>query len=96
MSLPVPSPSLSYWEIPPHRLASYRSPFPKTADVVIIGSGITGASVARALHEKDSSLHIVIVEARKLCSGASGRNGGHCKPCISLIPAASNRNQFHI
>jgi glycine/D-amino acid oxidase-like deaminating enzyme len=82
MSLPVPSPTQSYWQTPPHRLASYRSPFPETADVVIIGSGITGTSIARNLYELNPSLALVIIEARQLCSGATGRNGGHCKPGI--------------
>jgi FAD dependent oxidoreductase len=83
MSLPVATPSKSYWQIPPSRLASYRSPFPERSDVVILGSGLTGVSVARALSEQDNSLGIVLLDARKLCSGATGRNGGHCKPCIS-------------
>ena len=81
MSLPVPSPTQSYWQTPPHRLASFRSPtFPSIADVVVIGSGITGSNVARTLFEHDGSLKIVILEARTLCSGATGRNGGHIKP----------------
>ena len=81
MSLPASSPTESYWQTPPHRLASYRSsPFPDVADVVIIGSGITGTSIARTLFEHNPSLTIALVEARKLCSGATGRNGGHIKP----------------
>jgi monoamine oxidase len=82
MSLPVPAPTVSYWQVPEHPLASYRSPFPESADVVIIGSGITGISIARTLVEHDASLNVVILEARKLCSGATGRNGGHIKPGI--------------
>ena len=80
MSLPVDNPTQSYWETPPHRLASYRSEFPKSVDVAIVGSGITGTNVARSLIEADSSLKIVIIEARTLCSGATGRNGGQYKP----------------
>lgn len=80
MPLPVASPTVSYWQSPPHRLASYCSEFPSAADVVIIGSGITGSSVARTLFEQSPSLKIVILEARQLCSGATGRNGGHIKP----------------
>ena len=72
MSLPVSSPTESYWQTPPHRLASFRSPFPDEADVLVIGSGITGISIARTLFEQDPCLKIVLVEARKLCSGATG------------------------
>ena len=85
MSLPVSSPTPSYWQIPPHRLASYRSPFPATADVVVIGSGITGTSVAKTLFEHAPSIKLVMLEARTLCSGATGRNGGHIKPGWSRI-----------
>ncbi|CUA67043.1 hypothetical protein RSOLAG22IIIB_02961 [Rhizoctonia solani] len=60
---------------------------PERADIVIIGSGITGTLVARALleHPKTSDLRIVIVEARDACSGATGRNGGHIKCDPHLI-----------
>lgn len=47
--------------------------------MVVIGSGITGCSVTKSLLE-DSSLgeiHITVLEARTLTSGATGRNGGH-------------------
>lgn len=37
---------------------------------------MTGVSVARTLLEKDSSSKLVVFEARGLCSGATGRNGG--------------------
>ncbi|KDN37176.1 hypothetical protein RSAG8_10308, partial [Rhizoctonia solani AG-8 WAC10335] len=60
---------------------------PDHADIVIIGSGITGTLVARALleHPKTSDLRITIVEARDVCSGATGRNGGHIKCDPHLI-----------
>ena len=90
MVLPVPQPTPAYWQNPPHRLARYRSPFPHTANVVIVGSGITGTNIARALLEHDPTLKIVIVEARTLCSGATGRNGGHCQPSNSLHACISD------
>jgi glycine/D-amino acid oxidase-like deaminating enzyme len=59
-------------------------PLASSADVVIIGSGITGASIARTLLQNrvrsaSSTSHpaVVILEARDICSGATGRNGGH-------------------
>ena len=52
---------------------------------MIIGSGITGASIARTLLQKranaassdPSGPAVVMLEARDICSGATGRNGGH-------------------
>ena len=75
--LPVANPTEAFWQSPPHPLANVKSSsLPSEADVVIIGSGITGCSVAKAL--LDSSNHkIVLLEARSICSGATGRNGGH-------------------
>lgn len=55
---------------------------PTSADVVIIGSGITATSVAKTLLTSEEAanldLRIVLLEARDICSGATGRNGGHC------------------
>ncbi|KAH0274190.1 DAO-domain-containing protein, partial [Aureobasidium melanogenum] len=85
-SLPHRNPTRSYWlENPPFsELVDIRSKsLPNKADVVIIGSGITGAAVARSLlresKRKDQDLTITVLEARDICSGATGRNGGHIK-----------------
>jgi len=89
--LPVPKPSQTYWlNDPPHpQLCDANSPkLPQTADVVIIGSGIAGAAVARSLlHERHrrnvrTDEKVVVLEARQLCSGATARNGGHIKPSV--------------
>lgn len=54
---------------------------PKEADVVIIGSGATGAITALELFSgPNPPKSIVMLEAREMCSGATGRNAGHCKP----------------
>ncbi|KAI0171608.1 FAD dependent oxidoreductase-domain-containing protein [Pestalotiopsis sp. NC0098] len=75
--VPSQNPTQSYWQHIPHRLAETQSPIlPKEADIVVIGSGITGASVTKTLLEANPSLRVVIFEARTLCSGATGRNGG--------------------
>ncbi|KAJ6442432.1 FAD dependent oxidoreductase [Purpureocillium lavendulum] len=88
--LPVPSPTAPYWLAdPPHpALADMQSEtLPREADVVIIGSGITAAAAAKSILEVSGSsstsaappVRVVVLEARQLCSGATGRNGGHIK-----------------
>ncbi|KAF4869310.1 Gamma-glutamylputrescine oxidoreductase [Colletotrichum siamense] len=82
--LPRPNPSISLWQEPPHpTLATVQSPnLPSYADFVVIGSGITGCSVTKGLLENevlgsgDNPSQVVVLEARNLCSGATGRNGG--------------------
>lgn len=48
---------------------------------MVIGSGITGCSVTKALLEDAEAVFgpvtVTVLEARALCSGATGRNGGH-------------------
>lgn len=48
---------------------------PSEADVVIVGSGITGASAARFLAEDERArdLSVVMLDAREACWGATGR-----------------------
>ncbi|KAF5228925.1 hypothetical protein FAUST_10724 [Fusarium austroamericanum] len=50
---------------------------PEEVDVAIIGSGITGAVAAFKLSELRPNLRVALLEARGLCTGATGRNGGH-------------------
>ncbi|KAG9258498.1 FAD dependent oxidoreductase [Emericellopsis atlantica] len=81
---PVPNPTEAYWQNPPHRIANHRTtaelPTSETFDYVIIGSGISGAATAQKLLTRDPSLSILMLEARTAASGATGRNGGHCRP----------------
>ena len=44
------------------------------ADVIVIGGGVTGCSCALTLAE--AGVRVRLLEARKVASGASGRNGG--------------------
>jgi glycine/D-amino acid oxidase-like deaminating enzyme len=79
--LPSQNPTKAFWQEPPNlNLENVQSPtLPKELDVVVIGSGITGASVANTLLSGSKDLRIVILEARTVTSGATGRNGGHIK-----------------
>lgn len=84
-ALPTPKSSDSFWHTEPSPLLlGHRSTrgLPSTADVVIIGSGITGTSIARHLLKKDGgkeetssseSQDVVMLEAREACWGATGR-----------------------
>ena len=74
--LPVPNPSKSFWHSEPSEfLLGHRTTeeLPEYADVVIVGSGITGASAARYLAEEHVNWKIVMLEAREACWGATGR-----------------------
>jgi len=89
--LPCPNSSASFWHSQPNKLLlghCTTSTLPSTADIVIIGSGITGASIARYLAEdaRSSALSIVMLEARECCWGATGRNGGHLQPLLTERP----------
>lgn len=55
---------------------------PKKADIVIIGGGIAGVSVAYWISEmQQHANNIVLLESRdQIAEGATGRNGGHLYP----------------
>ncbi|KAJ5773756.1 FAD dependent oxidoreductase [Penicillium paradoxum] len=75
--LPRPNPTQSYWQHIPHALADVQSSeLPTDRDFAIIGSGITGLAVAKSLLERHPTATVTVLEARTLCSGATGRNGG--------------------
>ena len=76
--LPIEAPSPPYWTVPPSPIAEHGAaedkPLPSHADVVIIGSGITGTCVARTLlDEGPEGLKVVMLDARAICSGATAR-----------------------
>ncbi|KAL7792808.1 FAD dependent oxidoreductase domain-containing protein [Trichoderma afarasin] len=90
---PVENPTESYWmrDAPFPDIRDVLSEIPREADVVVVGSGITGAAAVKTLCELSSSSstgdgdgiekapRVVVLEARQLCSGATARNGGHIK-----------------
>lgn len=75
--LPSPKSTASFWHSEPSALLlGHRSTrnLPETADVVVIGSGMTGASVAHhLLTEGKEKVDVVMLEAREACWGATGR-----------------------
>jgi glycine/D-amino acid oxidase-like deaminating enzyme len=78
--VPVSNPTIPFWHSSPHKFANHQSHWPTDyADVVIIGSGVSGMTLVRTLLSLNPTIKIVLVEARSLCSGATGRNGGHIK-----------------
>ncbi|UKZ56100.1 hypothetical protein TrVGV298_009928 [Trichoderma virens] len=84
---PVENPTESYWmrDAPFPDIGDVMGELPGEADVVVVGSGITGAAAVKTLCELSSSSEgkgaprIAVLEARQLCSGATARNGGHIK-----------------
>ena len=76
-SLPTPRSTASFWHTQPsEKLLGHRTTpdLPHSADVVIIGSGITGTFAAREfLSSPGFKGNVVLLEAREACWGATGR-----------------------
>ncbi len=82
--LPRLNPTTSQWQDPPALISTHRTTYnlPTAVSALIVGSGITGATLAYTLLNQDSPSPVLMLEARTACSGATGRNGGHTK-CAS-------------
>lgn len=97
----TPASTQSYWHRDPSRkLMGHRTTeaLPAAADMVVVGSGMTGTFAARELVAGGRS--VVMLDAREACWGATGRvsrharhpgasltgrraqNGGHCQPGV--------------
>jgi len=85
----LPSSNQPFWFRVRDRLANFQSApaLPASADVVVIGAGLTGASAAYHLADavKTKGLRVVVLEQGDPASEASGRNGGN----FELIPENS-------
>ncbi|KAK4689640.1 hypothetical protein P7C73_g463, partial [Tremellales sp. Uapishka_1] len=80
MVLPRTNPTKSFWiEGAQSPLRDHRTTesLPGSCDVLIIGSGYSGTTIAYWLSKPPS---MVMLEARDVCGGATGRNGGQLKP----------------
>ncbi|KAF2029675.1 FAD dependent oxidoreductase-like protein [Setomelanomma holmii] len=81
---PVANPLPSYWQHPKSPLANVIEPEVDDAATTpythaIIGSGISGTMIAYNLLKTQPNARVIMIEAREICSGATGRNGGHTK-----------------
>jgi glycine/D-amino acid oxidase-like deaminating enzyme len=66
----------SYWTDTALRFTGAEAgPVEGTVDVAVIGGGFTGLSAALALAQRGAT--VTVLEAGKVASAASGRNGGH-------------------
>jgi len=81
-------------ELPPYE-ANPQLAKDLTVDVAIIGGGLTGVSTAWHLAERWPDRRVVVLEARTLANGASGRNGGQILNGINGVeprdPASARR-----
>lgn len=101
--LPSLNPTKSYWQTShPNPIADHRSTssLPGKATVVIVGTGICGVFAAHELLSQSTDIDVLVLEARTVCSGATGRNGGHLVPIIHEqrpgIIAWELRNFHHV
>jgi glycine/D-amino acid oxidase-like deaminating enzyme len=72
----------SFWfdpELLPHLNVRTTEDLPTSASVVVIGAGLSGVSTVYWL-TKSGCTDVVLLESRHVCSGATGRNGGHSWP----------------
>ncbi|MFM0050619.1 NAD(P)/FAD-dependent oxidoreductase [Caballeronia grimmiae] len=77
----------SYWlDTAPAMTSACEGPVDGQADVAVIGGGFTGLSAALALGKRGAS--VVVLDARRIGGGASGRNGGQCNTGVAQDYAA--------
>lgn len=76
---PQPNGMGSFWRSEIGHLDDHRTTqaLPDECDILIIGAGYSGGSILTHLLSQDElgSQKVLVLEARQLCSGATGRNG---------------------
>lgn len=86
-------PQPEFFPLGPSLWAATAAPAPETtpldadaqADVVIVGAGYCGLSTA--LHLAERGVRVVVLEAREIGFGGSGRNGGQVIPGFKYDPS---------
>jgi glycine/D-amino acid oxidase-like deaminating enzyme len=86
-------PQQDFFPLEPSLWAATAAPAPDTApldsdaqaDVVIVGAGYCGVSTA--LHLAERGVRVVVLEAREVGFGGSGRNGGQVIPGLKHDPS---------
>jgi NADH dehydrogenase FAD-containing subunit len=80
--LPVENSTKPFWRTELHELDELQTTpeLPQRSEIVIIGAGYSGVSLAYHIFKQLSASDqphpaITILEARQICSGATGRNG---------------------
>src|SRR5918998_3498944 len=68
---------------------------PATADVVVIGGGITGTSTAWQLARRGAG-RVVLLERATLAAGGSGWTGGLLRRHYTNLPEATLAHQSHL
>lgn len=66
--------------------ARVRPPFPRRAEICVVGAGYAGLS--SALHLAERGYDVLVLEASRVGAGASGRNGGQVLPGFAAEPEA--------
>jgi hypothetical protein len=76
---PAPQSTTPFWRTQLDPIDEHRTTvsLPEACDVLIIGAGLSGASTAYHLVKdvKSDPASVVVLDARQVCSGATGRNG---------------------
>ncbi|KAK3373454.1 FAD dependent oxidoreductase-domain-containing protein [Lasiosphaeria ovina] len=98
--LPTPTSTAPIWlKEPSATLQGHRTTadLPALADVVVVGTGITGSFAARFLKARQKpGTSLVVLDAREACWGATGRNGGHCQPFLYTAAASPGVAEFEL
>ena len=72
---------VSHWMRRPTSVVAL-SEVPATADLVVVGGGLTGLWTAYYAVRRDPGRRVVVLEAEQVGYGASGRNGGWMSPLL--------------